>query len=163
MSSAAAGLQGFHELRVPWFLVKATAESSLGLSPSYRVLQAPSGLPDPNPSAEGRTRKAPPVRSLPLQRLPAQGSGVTTGLPQPATCAFRFSQPLDAFVRPEPGSLVSCRIRSWGCTLQSFAPLAQPHAVSGATTLMTFEPPSGSCSARESATGRRRFRPTTNA
>jgi hypothetical protein len=163
MSSAAAGLQGFHELRVPWFLVKATAESSLGLSPSYRVLQAPSGLPDPNPSAEGRTRKAPPVRSLPLQRLPAQGSGVTTGLPQPATCAFRFSQPLDAFVRPEPGSLVSCRIRSWGCTLQSFAPLAQPYAVSGATTLMTFEPPSGSCSARESATGRRRFRPTTSA
>jgi hypothetical protein len=161
MSSAAAGLQGFHELRVPWLLVKATAESSLGLSPSYRVLQAPSGPSAPNPSAEGRNKKAPPVRSPPLQRIPAQGSGLSTGIPQPATCAYRFSQPLDAFVRPEPGSLVSCCIRSWGCTLQSFAPLAQPYAVSDACTLMAFEPPSGSCSARESATRRRRFRPTT--
>jgi hypothetical protein len=59
-------------------------------------------------------------------------------LPQPLACACRFSQPLGAFIRPEPGGLVACRIRSWGCTLQSFAPPVQPYAVSGAPTLMTF-------------------------
>jgi len=36
------------------------------------------------------------------------------GLLLPTACAFRFSQPLDAFIRPEPAGLVSCRIRSWG-------------------------------------------------
>jgi hypothetical protein len=37
------------------------------------------------------------------------------GLPHPASaCVFGFSQPLDAFIRPVPAGLVSCRIRSWG-------------------------------------------------
>jgi len=36
------------------------------------------------------------------------------GLHFPTACAFRFSQPLGAFIRPEPAGLVSCRIRSWG-------------------------------------------------
>jgi hypothetical protein len=136
-----AGLQGLRSLRRPWSLVKATAESSHGLTPFCRVLQAPSRLAVPNPSEEGRNDKAPPVRSLPLQRLPAQGSGILTGLPKPAACACRFSQPLGAFIRPEPGGLVSCRIRSWGCTLQSFAPPVQPYAVSGAFALLSFALP----------------------
>jgi hypothetical protein len=36
------------------------------------------------------------------------------GLHLPTACAFRFSQPPGAFIRPEPAGLVSCRIRSWG-------------------------------------------------
>jgi hypothetical protein len=39
-----------------------------------------------------------------------------------------------------------------GSTLQSFFPPAQPYAVSSASPLLAFEPPSGFCSARESAT-----------
>jgi len=38
-----------------------------------------------------------------------------------------------------------------GVTLQSFAPLAQPYAVSSAVPLLAFSTPSGSCSTRESA------------
>jgi len=37
-----------------------------------------------------------------------------SGLHLPTACAFRFSQPLGAFIRPELAGLVSCRIRSWG-------------------------------------------------
>jgi hypothetical protein len=36
------------------------------------------------------------------------------GLHFPTACAFRFSQPPGAFIRPEPAGLVPCRIRSWG-------------------------------------------------
>jgi hypothetical protein len=57
-------------------------------------------------------------------------------LPHPVACTFRFSQPHGALVRPVPAGLVSCRIRSWGCTLQSFPPLAWPYAVSGAFPLL---------------------------
>jgi hypothetical protein len=60
------------------------------------------------------------------------------GLPRPTACTSRFSQPPGAFIRPEPAGLVSCRIRSWGYALQSFAPLVQPYAVSGAVTLLAF-------------------------
>jgi hypothetical protein len=62
-----------------------------------------------------------------------------SGLPHPTACAFRFSQPRGALIRPVPAGLVSCRIRSWGCTLQSFAPPAWPYAVSGASPLMTLD------------------------
>jgi hypothetical protein len=110
------------------------------------------------------------------------------GLPRPTACAYRFSQPPGAFIRPEPAGLVSCQIRSWGFALQSIAPPAQPYAVSGAATLMTLRrpaaasqpalanrrngppspasgkpakrpSPSGFCSTRESATRPRRVRP----
>jgi hypothetical protein len=60
-------------------------------------------------------------------------------LPRPPACALGFSRPLGAFIRPVPAGLVSCRIRSWGCTLQSLPPLAQPHAVSGAVPLVSLD------------------------
>jgi hypothetical protein len=63
------------------------------------------------------------------------------GLPRRTACALRFSQPLDASIRPVPAGLVSCQIRSWGCSLQSFAPLAQPFAVSGAVALLSLDTP----------------------
>jgi hypothetical protein len=62
-------------------------------------------------------------------------------LPHPAACALRFSRPLDAFhIHREPAGLVSCRIRSWGCALQSFTPTAWPYAVSGADPLLALVP-----------------------
>jgi hypothetical protein len=131
---------------------------------------------------------APPMRSFSPSASPRTGQRPGwPGLPHPTACASRFSQPPGAFIRPEPGGLVSCHIRSWGCTLQSIAPPAQPYAVSGADTLLTFQrtrrpnhplrkrppkrprtkraygtapgapPPSGSCSTRESATRGRRL------
>jgi hypothetical protein len=74
------------------------------------------------------------------------------GLPHPTACAFRFSQPPGAFIRPEPEPALFHAGSAPGVTLQSFLPPAQPHAVSGAVPLLAFQPPSGSCSARESAT-----------
>jgi hypothetical protein len=61
------------------------------------------------------------------------------GLPHPSACVLRFSRPLDAFsIHCEPAGLVSCRIRSWGCTLQSFVPTAWPDTVSSADPLLTL-------------------------
>jgi hypothetical protein len=58
---------------------------------------------------------APPLRFLPLQRFPALGSGISwPGLLLPTACAFRFSQPPGALIRPKPAGLIPCRIRSWG-------------------------------------------------
>jgi hypothetical protein len=37
-----------------------------------------------------------------------------SSLPHSTTSASRFSQPPDAFFRPEPAGLISCQIRSWG-------------------------------------------------
>jgi hypothetical protein len=71
---------------------------------------------------------------VPYSVFPVRGSGLSgRGCQYPPACASRFSQPPDAFIRPEPAGLVSCRYRSWGCTLQSITPLVQPYAVSGAS------------------------------
>lgn len=44
--------------------------------------------------------------------------------PWKLACVYRFSQPPDALIRPEPAGLISCRSRSWGYALQSFIPPA---------------------------------------
>jgi hypothetical protein len=74
------------------------------------------------------------------------------GLPHPPACAFRLSQPPGAFIRPEPAPALFHAGSALGVTLQSFVPPAQPCAVSSAIPLLAFQPPSGSCSTRESAT-----------
>jgi len=67
------------------------------------------------PAYAVRQLAAPPLRFRPLQRLPNPGQRhELAGSAFPTACAFRFSQPLGAFIRPEPAGLVSCRIRSWG-------------------------------------------------
>jgi hypothetical protein len=94
----------------------------LGFGSSLEDAQTPSrcietlAFPAPRRSASPSVfSAAPPLRFLPLQRFPVQGSGMSWLSPQNSTaCAFRFSQPLGAFIRPEPAGLVSCRIRSWG-------------------------------------------------
>jgi hypothetical protein len=157
-----------------------TTASSLGLTPSYRVLRAPNGRCRHSHSEEQRSNNSTSLEVSSPSASPRSGQRHLDRPSKPAACACRFSQPLGAFIRPEPGGLVSCRIRSWGGTLQSLAPPVQPYAVSSANTLLSFEnrrtklrqstpgaealdkdrqwelastasPPSGSCSARESA------------
>jgi hypothetical protein len=70
--------------------------------------------PTPGCNTE-RQLAAPPLRFRPLQRFssPEQRHELA-GYAFPTACAFRFSQPPGAFIRPEPTGLVPCRIRSWG-------------------------------------------------
>jgi hypothetical protein len=64
---------------------------------------------------------------------------------QVLTTSWRFHPPRASPALFHAGSAL-------GVTLQSFLPLAQPHAVASAVPLLAFLPPSGSCSTRESAT-----------
>lgn len=41
-------------------------------------------------------------------------SPLTPGLPSPVRCAFRFFQPLSAFLLQMISGLISCRFRPWG-------------------------------------------------
>jgi len=61
----------------------------------------------------------------------------------PTACVSRFSQPHDAFIRPEHPSLVSCQSRSWGSPYRALFLATQAAAVSGAVTLLPLEPPAG--------------------
>jgi hypothetical protein len=70
----------------------------------------------------GHQLAAPPLRFRPLQRFPSTGQRHDwAGLHVPTACAFRFSQPPGAFIRPEPAGLISCRIRSWGHPPEPFS------------------------------------------
>jgi len=103
-------------------------------------------------SSTERQLAAPPLRFRPLQRLPSLGQRHDLAGPAfPTACAFRFSQPLGAFIRPEPAGLVSCRIRSWGHPPELSSSRAavrrlQRRSPRGVST------PTGSFSTRESAT-----------
>jgi hypothetical protein len=106
------------------------------------------GLRSPSESAEPRVAvRIRAQRSLvgtshevcfPYSVSPLGAAALWPGLPHPAACTFRFSRPLGALVRSEPAGLVSCQIRSWGCALQSLAPLPQPYVVSDAAPLVAL-------------------------
>jgi hypothetical protein len=121
-----------------------TSQSSI-LSWPYALLQSPPGSKPPMTSTVLRkvrlAHRLPPVRSLAPSASPrtAQRLCDWTGLPHRTACTFRFSQPRGASFRTVPGGLVSCHIRSWGCTLQSLTPPVQPYAVSGACALLSFK------------------------
>jgi hypothetical protein len=154
-----AGLQGLRGLRLPRLPFRVDTKSSLGLTPSFRVLQASSRRRFVLSSEElGTPLRHPPVRSLAPSASPRTEQRLFDwpSLPHRTTGASRFSQPLDAFIRPVPGGLVSCHIRSWGCALQSLAPPVQPYAVSGAFALMSFRRTRAPSHAR-----RKRPKPTT--
>jgi hypothetical protein len=95
-----------------------TIDLYAGSSPGLRLLfrGGPSTKPlHTAPGFPGVRSAAPPLRFRPLQRLPRPGQRHELAEPASSTaCAFRFSQPLGAFIRPEPAGLVPCRIRSWG-------------------------------------------------
>jgi len=97
---------------------------------SFRALQG-SSRRDFAPDRSAASVPAPPLRSLPLQRLPAMGqrhewAGCSTTR---SACVFGFSQPLDAFIRPT--ACRSCFIPDplLGLRPSEHFPFAQPCAV----------------------------------
>jgi len=116
-----AGLQGLHPpgpgKQVNGSRILSWASAPLQRLPKHRAaalsLWSPRN-PTPGHHAE-RQLAAPPLRFRPLQRLPSAGQRhELAGYAFPTACAYRFSQPPGAFIRPEPAGLVPCRIRSWG-------------------------------------------------
>jgi hypothetical protein len=84
---------------------------------------------------------APPMRFAPLQRVPARSSSIVVGLASPGRLRPQvFATSRRVSIHREPAGLISCRIRSWGCALQSFVPTAWPYAVSGADPLLALVP-----------------------
>jgi hypothetical protein len=109
------------------------------LSWACALLQSPPSLEwPPRRRRSGDQRGSSHEVPFPFSVSPLGAAASWPGLPHPTACASRFSQPPGASIRPEPAGLVSCRIRSWGCTLQSFAPAPQPYAVSDAAPLVTL-------------------------
>jgi hypothetical protein len=51
-------------------------------------------------------------------------------------CLLSVSHALEAFIRPGPAGLVSCRSRPWGCALQGRFPPAEPCLLSEVHTLL---------------------------
>jgi hypothetical protein len=81
------------------------------------------------------------MRFAPLQRFPARSSSIVAGFTSPNRLRPQvFTTSRRVSIHREPAGLVSCRIRSWGCTLQSFAPTTWPYAVSGADPLLALVP-----------------------
>jgi hypothetical protein len=132
----------------------------MGFGSSSEAAQAPSRRPEPLVSQKPDILilqskcqlAAPPLRFRPLQRFPSSRQRhELVGHAIPTACAFRFSQPHGAFIRPEPAGLIPCRIRSWG---------HPPELSSSRVAVRCFQrrsprgvsTPSGFCSTRESAT-----------
>jgi hypothetical protein len=94
----------------------------LGFGSSSEDAQAPSrcsrdpSFPRPqHPGKPNDTLQRLPCGSDPFSAFPARSSGMNwLDLPHPTAYAFRCSQPLGVFIRPELAGLVSCRIHSWG-------------------------------------------------
>jgi hypothetical protein len=144
------------------------------LSWASALLQSPPSLERPprarDLSAASRKATAPPMRFLAPTAFPRtrqQPVGrVCLSRPLASPGFLDLSTPSSASCLP---AIVSGRIRSWGCTLQSLPPPVQPYAVSGARyppdvgSVRRPSSPSGSCSARESATERKGVSPAARA
>jgi hypothetical protein len=125
----------------------ATAPALLGsrtriLSWACGLLQSPPSSERPpasrHPKAHGSRGSSREV-SYPFSVSPLEAAALElVGLASPGRQHLQVFSTSWRLNRPEPAGLVSCRIRSWGCTLQSFAPPLQPHAVSGAVALLSF-------------------------
>jgi len=110
MSFALAGWTTGSSLSGPRETSEWFPDPLMGFGSSSEDAQAPSRCPEPLVSQipdagplTGRQLAAPPLRFRPLQRLPSSRQRhELAGDAIPAACAFRFSQPLGAFIRPEP-------------------------------------------------------------
>jgi len=108
---------------------------------------------DPTPGAlTQRQLAAPLLRFLPLQRLPSSRQRQTAKNAFLATCAFRLSQPPGAFIRPEPTRPSFMPDPLLGFPFRAFLLSRSRTLFPAPLTLLPFEPASGSCSTRESAT-----------
>lgn len=98
--SLRSGLRGFRHPRLSEKVAKRLRSSSLGLPSPFR------GTAGCRAAASARAMHgastAPPLRFGPLQRFSDPGSGLMdrSCLARPA-CVSRFSQPPDAFIRPQ--------------------------------------------------------------
>jgi len=82
----------------------------------HSLPQAPDARHNP-----GRPQAAPPLRFPTPSASSSPGAAASwSSLPRSTACAFRFSQPPGALIRPELTGLVSCRIRSWGQPFKAF-------------------------------------------
>jgi len=153
-----AGLQGLHPpdpgKQVNGSRILSWASAPLQRLPKHRAAALSLWSPR-NPTFSPRAEcqlAAPPLRFRPLQRFPSLGQRhKLVGHTIPTACAFRFSQPHGAFIRPEPAGLIPCRIRSWGhppelSSSRVAVRCSQRRSPLGVST------PSGFCSTRESAT-----------
>jgi len=119
----------FHRLGFRVFTSQAPDEQCncsrdplLGFGSSPEAAQAPSRCLEDLGFLEildARTSRAPFSSashevSDPFSVSPLGAAAEWSSLPCLTACAFRFSQPPGAFIRPEPAGLISCRIRSWG-------------------------------------------------
>jgi len=94
----------------------------MGFGSPSEDAQAPSRCLEPlvshRPDAKHKSPAPTSSASLevltPFSVFPLGAAACWSGLHLPTACVFRFSQPLDALIRPEPAGLISCRIRSWG-------------------------------------------------
>jgi len=123
----------------------------VGFGSSSEAAQAPSRCPWVSGFPETRrmvcTKRqlaAPPLRFPPLQRLPRPEQRHELAGP----CISRPPAPSGSRNLLAPSSAPSLPAlfhagSALGVTLQSFHPPAQPHAVSSASPLLAFEPPSG--------------------
>jgi hypothetical protein len=154
-----AGLQGLHPPG-PANQINGPRNPLMGFGSSSEDAQAPSRCPEPlvfqKPDARCHHRTPTSSASLEVSTPSASSqlrAAASTGracIPdrlrlQVLTTSWRFDPPRASPALFHAGSAL-------GVTLQSFLPLTQPYAVSSAVPLMAFRPPSGSCSARESAT-----------
>jgi hypothetical protein len=87
------------------------------------------------------SREHPSMGFRPLRRLLDTDSDIRRAYLSRLRSAFRFSQPLDALLRPRPHGPVSCRIRPWGSDLQRLPPPTGRHDFRRALPLLPFVAP----------------------
>jgi hypothetical protein len=125
--------------------VKSKCPSPVALSWACTLLQSPSSskppprrqiLPDPTGRYGSSHEVLRPFSVSPLAAAASLVGFASPGRLRPQV----FSTSRRVSIRREPAGLVSCRIRSWGCALQSFPPVAWPYAVSSADPLLTLVP-----------------------
>jgi hypothetical protein len=110
----------------------ATGSSSLSLSLLYRVSHTG--------TCSRRSilhLQQPPLRFIPLRRLPGIRQPLIPKATSPRVpCPLSVSHALRALLRLVPAGLISCRYHPWGSYPSRFIPLAEPHALSDAVSLM---------------------------
>jgi hypothetical protein len=138
------GLQGIRSL---WPPAKPKCSSLALLSWARTLLQSASSSKPPRchlalSGSVGHCGSSHEVsRPFSVSPLAAAASFERLGLPHPTDLRPQvISTSRRLSIRREPAGLISCRIRSWGSTLQSFAPAAWLYAVSSAVPLLTLVP-----------------------
>jgi len=158
LSGDASSRSEKHERGASLRLTVGLGSSPLRTMSHFRIVSPALGERPPPPSeasirssprrssASRSSRKSssandPSMGFRPLRRLLDTGSDTRRAYLSRLRSAFRFSQPLDALLRPRPYGLVSCRIRPWGSDLQRLPPPTRRHDFRRALPLLPFVAP----------------------